>query len=64
MFWKEKKLFQLISHEGGVELHVPSACDLMDEEILPPSHSQKKLKVEKRVSILCNANEERDNPPV
>lgn len=26
----EEKLFRLISHEGVVELCVPSVCDLMD----------------------------------
>lgn len=58
MFWVEE-LFQLISHEqGGVQLYVRPACDLIDGEVLLQlSHkSQVELKVEKWVKVSGDVN--------
>lgn len=52
----EEKLFRLISHEGLVELSVPSVCDLMD--------GGQKQPAERQLSGFCRANGERDGDDV
>lgn len=59
MGFGKKTCFRLISHEGGLGLYVLPACDLMDGEfLLLFSHkSQEELKVEKRVSVSWDVND-------
>lgn len=53
---REEKLFRLISHEGVVELCVPSVCDLMD--------GGQKQRAERQLTGFCRANGERDGDDV